>query len=673
MPDRRSPFRRLLLCALAPLLIAAVQADGVTVYEPAAFADVAPATAMDMVARLPGFVVIEADADVRGYAGAQGNVLIDGARPTRKREDIEDLLERIPAGAVLRIELIRGGASGIDMAGHAMVANVVRRRDSAAETTVEAGLLTATDGEVGGQGRVEYGGRFGERTLDLMLTAEREPDEDSGPGRIRVHAPDGALLETGATSVARTVDEIEASVAWGQPLAGGRLTLTAAAAVEESEEVERIRMAGEPEGVESSDGSWREVEVGGRFVRELSGGATLELLTSHQRSRFDSTSLWREGADTGRFDEQTEAGESIVRADLARSFGPRLSLTAGLEGAFNFLQGDARLEENGAVVPLPGSDVRIEERRAEANVDASWRPAGPWLVEGGLRVESSRISQTGDAPLERDFVYAKPRLAISHDAGGAHRFRLSLSREVGQLDFEDFVASASLASGVVTAGGADLAPDRTWRFVALWERRLGDDAALTLSWTHDRIEGVIDLVPVTSGGEVFDAPGNIGDGRRDVLQADLSTSLDRLGLGGFRLDTTVLWRASEVTDPTTGRPRPISGEPEIEGRIELRQSLPEHRVQWGARIDLAERERDYRVDEVRTERDGAGWGLFVERRIGDRWRLRAEVEDLFGRDFSETRDKHDVSRAAGPLEEIERRRREAPGRIGLTLRRSTGG
>src|SRR5690606_402520 len=81
------------------------------------FRDAAPANAGDMLERVPGFTLIEADADVRGYSGAAGNVLVDGARPTSKREETSEQLQRIPASAVERIELIRAGAPGIDMGG----------------------------------------------------------------------------------------------------------------------------------------------------------------------------------------------------------------------------------------------------------------------------------------------------------------------------------------------------------------------------------------------------------------------------------------------------------------------------------------------------------------------------------------------------------------------------
>src|SRR3546814_3387241 len=79
-----------------------------------------------MVKRLPGFVLVDSDGDVRGYAGATGNVVIDGKPPSSKSESLEAVLRRIPAASVARIEVIRGGAPGIDMGGHDVVANVVR-------------------------------------------------------------------------------------------------------------------------------------------------------------------------------------------------------------------------------------------------------------------------------------------------------------------------------------------------------------------------------------------------------------------------------------------------------------------------------------------------------------------------------------------------------------------
>jgi hypothetical protein len=52
--------------------------------------------------------------------------------------------------------------------------------------------------------------------------------------------------------------------------------------------------------------------------------------------------------------------------------------------------------------------------------------------------------------------------------------------------------------------------------------------------------------------------------------------------------------------------------------------------------------------------------------------VRAEATDLFGRGFSETREKYDGPRSTEPLEEIERRRRRSPGFVSLTFRCRTG-
>src|SRR3546814_9939515 len=101
-----------------------------------------------MVLRVPGFTIVESDADVRGYAGATGNVLFDGARPTSKRADTSALLKRIPAHAVERIELIHAGAPGIDMGGYAVLANVVRRSEASTAWAAEAGLSASTDGVI---------------------------------------------------------------------------------------------------------------------------------------------------------------------------------------------------------------------------------------------------------------------------------------------------------------------------------------------------------------------------------------------------------------------------------------------------------------------------------------------------------------------------------------------
>src|SRR5256885_1794863 len=91
---------------------------------------------MDMIRRLPGFS-FDAGESARGFAGTAGNVLIDGQRPTSKTDSLDSIIGRIPAADVERIELIRGGAPGIDMQGRAVVANIVRKKTESTRIVVD--------------------------------------------------------------------------------------------------------------------------------------------------------------------------------------------------------------------------------------------------------------------------------------------------------------------------------------------------------------------------------------------------------------------------------------------------------------------------------------------------------------------------------------------------------
>src|SRR3546814_19425313 len=76
--------------ALLPVAVfAAPMQDNVLVYEPPFFESAHPQHALDRVTRLPGFVLVDSDGDVRGLAGATGNFDIAGKRPSSKTDSRE--------------------------------------------------------------------------------------------------------------------------------------------------------------------------------------------------------------------------------------------------------------------------------------------------------------------------------------------------------------------------------------------------------------------------------------------------------------------------------------------------------------------------------------------------------------------------------------------------------
>ena len=87
------------------------------------FSQYNPTTAADIVARVPGFD-LQDGAERRGFAASSGNLLINGERPSSKTAPSE-ILKRIPAGAVVRIELLSGADAGSDIRGQSQIVNVV--------------------------------------------------------------------------------------------------------------------------------------------------------------------------------------------------------------------------------------------------------------------------------------------------------------------------------------------------------------------------------------------------------------------------------------------------------------------------------------------------------------------------------------------------------------------
>lgn len=62
---------------------------------------------------------------MRGFSQAAGNVVINGARPSSKSESLQQILARIPATRVLRVEVGPGDLYGSDYAGKSQVLNLV--------------------------------------------------------------------------------------------------------------------------------------------------------------------------------------------------------------------------------------------------------------------------------------------------------------------------------------------------------------------------------------------------------------------------------------------------------------------------------------------------------------------------------------------------------------------
>src|SRR3546814_16328089 len=72
------------------------------------------------------------------------------------------------------------------------------------------------------------------------------------------------------------------------------------------------------------------------------------------------------------------------------------------------------------------------------------------------------LSQSGEAGLTRKFVRPKGFVSLAWKASPLLDLSVRLEREVGQLDFFDFVASANVSAGTTDAGNVNLLPQHSW-------------------------------------------------------------------------------------------------------------------------------------------------------------------------------------------------------------------
>jgi hypothetical protein len=233
---------------------------------------------------------------------------------------------------------------------------------------------------------------------------------------------------------------------------------------------------------------------------------------------------------------------------------------------------------------------------------ATWRPGAAWTIDAALRYESSDISSSGDVVLGKSLAYAKPRLAVSWTPIPATQVRLRYEREVGQLNFNDFVASSNLTNSLgVTAGNPNLNPEQDWVIEAAIEQQLWKGASLILTGRHFDITDVVDRGPVfASDGTVFDRPTNIGAGKREALILDFTLPFDALGWKGALLKGSLSQRWSQVTDPTTGQKRAISFTHPNDWNFSFSQDLPRQKLNLGADVYGGFSQTSYRFNLIET-------------------------------------------------------------------------
>ena len=608
--------------------------EGVQAFEPAFFARFNPVTADDMVRQLPGFTLDEGE-DLRGFGATAGNVLIDGQRPSSKTS-LKDELSRIAARDVLRIELIRASAAGdLDVRGYTELANVVLKPASQVQvsTTFAATTRWYEQGRLGAQigaTRAWKTDNFGFR-LAMQGTSLGEREEVQASFRNALGAVTrtqeeyyqqqvGELLITGAANWTpsardtwnanfRLLPRLFSNNAHGDLHVGAFNFMSALASDYSEKDI------------------WY-VDLGGDYEHRFSGQNAVKLITVNRLVNWRPQQVLTQTIPpVGQLLDNSDnrAGEHVARGVWTLKPDTQHTVEMGLEGAYNYRRVN-RESFVGAIggpyapMVVPIASTKVEEERVEASINDTWRMSQQLTLEAGFNYEASTISQSGDATQERDFTYSKPRAVVTWTPNAEDQWRLSLVRDVSQLDFGDFATGLDSISSSANVGNPNLEPEQTWKASAQWKRPLGQRGSISIAGFYDDIEDTQDLIvvpgvcttPASTPGACT-AVGNIGDGERWGGRIEATLPLDNVGIGGGLLKLNVGAQESNVIDPVTGQEREISAEQEFDWTVDFRQDVPTMKFAWGAKVNSVGPIPQYRADRFEvTEPKDPNVDLFVE-------------------------------------------------------------
>lgn len=590
-------------------------------YTPSDFERYAPRNALDMLQQVPGFVIRTAVQE-RGLGQATGNVLVNGQRLSGKSNDVVTQLGQVPAGNVIRIEIVDGAT--LDIPGlSGQVANVVTKADGLRgqwEWRPDVRRYY-TDPQLT-RGSVSVSGTRG--SIDYTVGLDNGANHSGAGGPTRIYNPDGSLREAREEAWTGEVirPKLRTQLAYrGVDGALGNLNASWQKLFFDYVEDGTRDFAGLPprsRSVRGEEGG-HNYEVGGDYEFGL-GNGRLKLIGLNRfvhSPTQDTVEIRAPGTATEgfRFTRDGEEQERIARAEYRWKAGGDWQVSG--EYAFNKLDSVSELFVLGldgayAPIPLPGGTATVQEDRYEAMGTYGRTLTPTTTLQVSLGGEYSKLAQVGGGGLVRSFRRPKGMVSLAWKATPTLDVNFKLQRRVGQLNFYDFLASVDLANDQTNAGNPDLVPPQTSELEVEASQDLGRWGNTSLRLYTQRVDDIVDIVPIGATGE---SPGNIDRATVHGLEWKGTFNLDRLGWTGAKLTTLWQHESSQVRDPLTGDNRPISNNLKDAAEVSLRHDVAGTDWAWGGDLSYSFYARDYRLSEVGRQWEGPVWGgLFIERK-----------------------------------------------------------
>jgi len=379
-----------------------------------------------------------------------------------------------------------------------------------------------------------------------------------------------------------------------------------------------------------------EPEWESEFVTTANVDEELSLALDHEFPLSPSTNLVFGGLWQDK-DRHTD----IAEADQGEALGGRnwdqlIDTPGGLVGDFGELE-----QASGGL-----SDVEELRRDLYALVEGDH---GALSWEAGVRWENTRVhirdltAAPDLADTEYDFDHLLPSASLKFETGGG-RITASAARTVRRPQF-DYLAPGLLEEEFGDndfLGNPLLLPEKAWGADLGYEHRIGRTGVVGVNLFYRKVEELVELATVldangdplagSANEEDEDViafvlqPQNVGSGEVYGIEFDLSTDLGFLGLPDTGIFGNVSWLDSRIED-LLGERR-FNSQSEYVYNFGFIQNLRRLDAAFGATYRKQGPAFGRMVSEEVTTTYGADLELFVEKRLGDSFTIRAVGSNL---------------------------------------------
>jgi len=622
-------FFRLMVLTLAWVVPALAQdesaeTEGIRLFAPDYYLEFDPISALELVFRTPGFNPREQQGG-RGLSGVRSNILIDGERPPPKGQSIRQQLREMPVDGVARIELIDAGARlDIDMQGYPQVVNVVTVANPPAYYEVTSEVLKAGTGDIA---------QINERNTELEATGSfswrRHEFTMRGGTRDGSNRSPAGFVDIDPANPEQRIDSLNRSGQKNQNVQlGADFELPRDSSLSFTSRFSSFDSSSAPVSLTTGSSSSSfdvdndEQDISAEYRRPLSLNGELMLALVDARSTRDSQSSFTDtDAQLTTSLNDRESGETALRLLLTIFPAERLTVRTTVTSAYNFLDGQVRRFENGVEREIEGSGNRVEEDRHSLEASVDWNLSDRWTFQGSFGVESYEIeSRDTSSGLQTD---PKGNVTISFRPQPRTTLSLESSRQIGQLDLLQFIASSNLSSEIVTAGARELDPVRRWTNTARYDRRFGDAGVLRFRFSREHRDNPVRLVALT---DTLIVRQNTSAQDFDIFEGSIEYPLERFGREDLILGVGGRLAHSETVDPVTGETREVSGNTSRYWAVELRRDPGDGRLAWGMSVGRQTREDNFSVNRISEFISSRQWGAYVEWELIDGLKLRTNLD-----------------------------------------------